>query len=251
MTETSFKRFDILMYFSQIQLSWLNWILWSIWKHSNFITFQIIMHWLHSVAIFMFWPTLYLRRLGGGTLYLRRLVGGRGGGCRMVELNVQDDVIKWKYLSVIGPFSQRPVTRRFYVFFDLRLKKWLNKQLRHWWFETRSLWCHCNMVSHIYIDEMKAEAHDIWYDSFIFQKFFYAQIIIMISFLPARMILLVNAAYSVWHLCFHSIQRQNYATADNALLHILGMKYFSLCTFIQLSPKVIRACFSWNLTNAW
>ena len=43
---------------------------------------------------------------------------------------------------------QRPVrvTRTFYVFFDLRLNKQLNKQSRGWWFETlsHSLWRHCN-----------------------------------------------------------------------------------------------------------
>ena len=31
---------------------------------------------------------------------------------------------------------QRPLTRRFNVFFDLRLNKWLSKQLWGWWFET-------------------------------------------------------------------------------------------------------------------
>ena len=58
---------------------------------------------------------------------------------------------------VPGEFpSQRPVTRGFYVFFDLRLNKQLNTQSRGWWFETlsRSLWRHCNgyqdMVSPIY-----------------------------------------------------------------------------------------------------
>ena len=42
--------------------------------------------------------------------------------------------------------SQRPVTRCFDIFFDLRLNKQLNKQSRGWWFETlwRSLWRHCN-----------------------------------------------------------------------------------------------------------
>ena len=48
---------------------------------------------------------------------------------------------------VAGEFpSQRPVTRSFYVFFDLCLKKRLSKQSWGWWFETpsRSLWCHCN-----------------------------------------------------------------------------------------------------------
>ena len=42
--------------------------------------------------------------------------------------------------------AQRPVTRNFHVFFDLRLNKWLSKQSRGWWFETQScpLWRHCN-----------------------------------------------------------------------------------------------------------
>ena len=43
--------------------------------------------------------------------------------------------------------SQRPVTRSFDVFFDLRLNKRLSKQSRGWWFETPShpLWRHCNV----------------------------------------------------------------------------------------------------------
>ena len=48
---------------------------------------------------------------------------------------------------VTGEFpSQRPVTRCFDVFFDLRLNKRLSKQSWGWWFETpsRSLWRHCN-----------------------------------------------------------------------------------------------------------
>ena len=41
--------------------------------------------------------------------------------------------------------TQRPVTRSFDVFFDLRLNIWLSKQSWGWWFETplRS-WRHCN-----------------------------------------------------------------------------------------------------------
>ena len=48
---------------------------------------------------------------------------------------------------VPGDFpAQRPVTRIFDVFFDLRLNKPLSKQSRGWWFETPShpLWCHRN-----------------------------------------------------------------------------------------------------------
>ena len=50
---------------------------------------------------------------------------------------------------VTGEFpAQRPVTRSFHVFFDLRLDERLNKQSRGWWFETpsRSLWRHRNDI---------------------------------------------------------------------------------------------------------
>ena len=50
-------------------------------------------------------------------------------------------------LPVPGEFSpQRPVTRSFGVFFDLRPNTRLGKQWRGWWFETqsRSLWRHRN-----------------------------------------------------------------------------------------------------------
>ena len=44
--------------------------------------------------------------------------------------------------------AQRPVTRSFDVFFDLRLNKRLSKQSWCWWFETlsRPLWRHCNAL---------------------------------------------------------------------------------------------------------
>ena len=42
--------------------------------------------------------------------------------------------------------TQRPVTRSFYVFFELRLNKRLSKQPWGWWFKTLSwsLWRQCN-----------------------------------------------------------------------------------------------------------
>ena len=71
-----------------------------------------------------------------------------------------DDVIKWKHIPrnwpLCGEFTgpgefptQRPVTRSFDVFFDLRLNKRLSKQPWGWWFETPawSLWRHRNVVS--------------------------------------------------------------------------------------------------------
>ena len=51
--------------------------------------------------------------------------------------------------EVTGEFpAQRPVTRSFDVFFDLRLNKRLSKQKWGWWFETlsRPLWRHCNAL---------------------------------------------------------------------------------------------------------
>ena len=66
---------------------------------------------------------------------------------------LHDDVIKWKHFSRYRPFvrwipHQRPVTRRFDVFFDLRPNKRLSKQWWGCWFETPScpLWSHCNVV---------------------------------------------------------------------------------------------------------
>ena len=74
------------------------------------------------------------------------------------DCDSHDDVIKWKHFPhywsicagnspVPGEFpAQRPVTRSFDVFFDLRLNKRLSKQSWGWWFETLpcSSWRHCN-----------------------------------------------------------------------------------------------------------
>ena len=60
---------------------------------------------------------------------------------------------------VTGEFpSQRPATRSFDVFFDLRLNKRFSKQAWGWWFGTpsRSLWRHCNVwfVAHSRCDDL-------------------------------------------------------------------------------------------------
>ena len=57
---------------------------------------------------------------------------------------------------VTGEFpAQRPVTRSFDVFFDLRLNKRLSKQSRRGWFETpsRSVWRHCNGLPHLILSK--------------------------------------------------------------------------------------------------
>ena len=47
------------------------------------------------------------------------------------------------------PHTQRPVTRSFDVYFDLRLNKRLCKQSWGWWLETLPcpLWCHSNEIT--------------------------------------------------------------------------------------------------------
>ena len=66
--------------------------------------------------------------------------------------------------------TQRPVTRSFDVFFDLRLNKRLSKQSWGWWYEkpSRSLWRQCNECL-IYAMAETADAciihlMFIWYD---------------------------------------------------------------------------------------
>ena len=77
----------------------------------------------------------------------------------VVSSGKHDDVIKWKHFPRNWPFvrgihrsrwiphTQRPVTRSFDVFFDLRLNKRSSKQPWGWWFETPSwsLWRQCNI----------------------------------------------------------------------------------------------------------
>ena len=58
--------------------------------------------------------------------------------------------------------AQRPVTRNFDVFFDLRLNKRLSKQPWGWWFETllRPLWRHPNGISW-FCDEYKVPVNNV------------------------------------------------------------------------------------------
>ena len=89
-----------------------------------------------------------------------------------------DDVIRWKRFRVTGHFcgeftgkflAQRPVTRSFDVFFDLRLNKWFRKQSWSWWFTTPShpLWRHRNdcttyRVKHQQIVYGRANSLCVW-----------------------------------------------------------------------------------------
>ena len=69
---------------------------------------------------------------------------------------------------VPGEFTaQRPVTRSFDVFFDLRLNKLLSKQAWGWWFEmlSRPLWRHCNRKK-VYVILVRIPASMQWANLF-------------------------------------------------------------------------------------
>ena len=66
---------------------------------------------------------------------------------------------------VPGEFpTQRPVTRSFDVYFDLRPNKRLSKQSWGWWFETQSrpLWRHRNDIVRLYVQTPQRWNCSIW-----------------------------------------------------------------------------------------
>ena len=73
---------------------------------------------------------------------------------------------------ITGEFpAQRPVTRNFDVFFDLRLNKRLRKQSWGWWFEKSStpLWRHSNRWTHSILQTI--EWMSIMLNSMMFSQF--------------------------------------------------------------------------------
>ena len=96
--------------------------------------------------------------------------------------------------------SQRPVTRSFGVFFDLRLDKRLSKQSWGWWTETpsRSLWLHCDdnlrnppsisqSQSHTQLYESWSEGQHPWgyYDKgiWLIEELLYDYMVVMVRIL--------------------------------------------------------------------
>ena len=112
-----------------------------------------------------------------------------GCGALLLGLNPHhDDIIKWKHFPRYWTFvrgihrhrwipAQRPVTRSFYVFFDLRLNERLSNRWRDWWFETpsRSLWRYCNVsrtIFHIFFKNTCVEDNVLRKQFEIVQAFF-------------------------------------------------------------------------------
>ena len=91
--------------------------------------------------------------------------------------------------------TQRPVTRSFDVFFDLRLNKRLSEQPWGWWFETPSwsLWRQCNdHVTHVY----KVEAWDWAYE--------YVSVIYVVKWNNVRYQICI-CMFFVCLFCFHFV----------------------------------------------
>ena len=120
-----------------------------------------------------------------------------------------DNVIKWKHFPRYWPFvrgihrspvispHKRPVTRRFDVFFDLRLNKLLSKQSWGWWFKTLSRTLRRHSYGHPSLVEIicrvKDRAHLSTFKIFIFEKF--SCFIVLVVFL---VIVQSSELVSVW-----------------------------------------------------
>ena len=95
---------------------------------------------LHDIIIFMCHHT-------GDGRYVHMMMSSNGNISALLSFCEGNS-------PVTGQFtSQRPVTRSFGVFFDLRLNKRLSKPSRRRWFEMPvcPIWRHCNDITHICI----------------------------------------------------------------------------------------------------
>ena len=83
--------------------------------------------------------------------------------------------------------AQRPVTRSFDVFFDLRLDWQLSKQWIRWWFETpsRPLWRHCNGLG----------SYLSCWSFFSWERILWLRLVVWISLTPSR---LMTPPYRSW-----------------------------------------------------
>ena len=81
----------------------------------------------------------------------------KGNSSAVTKKSAKKDRVSWwrhqmehfpRYWPFVRVPAQRPVTRSFNVFFDLRLNKRLSKQSWGWWFETLPcpLWRQCNVM---------------------------------------------------------------------------------------------------------
>ena len=137
---------------------------WITWIHLG-----MILKWIHVIHLFIFYRFLHLFTCTGA---ITRLSQWKWAWWRhQMETFSASLAICAGNSPVPGEFpAQRPVTRSFDVFFDLRLNKRLSKQSWGWWFETlsRPLWRHCNEgTGRIWINAVKVTAlhTSCWYQT--------------------------------------------------------------------------------------
>ena len=109
-------------------------------KHYSDATWGSWLDWLSKKKTQLLYPAYFFRGGGGGPL----VNGGFPWWRHQMEAFSALPALCAGNSPLTGEFpSQRPVTRSFDVFFDLRLNKRLSKQSRRRRFETPSLWRHC------------------------------------------------------------------------------------------------------------
>ena len=100
--------------------------------------------------------------------------------------------------------AQRPVTRSFDVFLDLRLNKRLSKQWWGWWFETPSspLWLHCN--AHVRNDRDTWRTQYIPRNDEICSQFLFVVVCFRILPISSRVTSLYRGKQTEIYICNHS-----------------------------------------------
>ena len=103
--------------------------------------FDISLRVLFIYHIFSFHRHRVIIRFRVAQILLIMMTSSNGNISSLLALCAGNSPVTSEFLA------QRPVTRSFDAFFDLRLNKQSTKQSWDWWFETpsRSLWRHCNV----------------------------------------------------------------------------------------------------------
>ena len=126
------------------------------WNMFLRVQFTIFQHWFRQRLVAFSAPSHYLNQCWPSSP--THICGTRGRWINSTSLIMMTSS-NGNIFRVTGPLcgeftgpgefpAQRPVTRSFDVFFDLRPNKRLSKQAWGWWFKTPSwsLWRRCNVV---------------------------------------------------------------------------------------------------------
>ena len=122
------------------------------WVNSNLLMWKLEYSRRNGSPYWLLMPCPFLSPNYQQFIWIPRTKGQLRGKCFHLMMSSWWKNQHWVFFDP-GDFpTQRPVTRSFDVFFDLRLNKRLSKQPWGWWFETPSwsLWRQCNDDFEIY-----------------------------------------------------------------------------------------------------